>query len=287
MLRKSNWKFFITGKIFNKLIGFAILCVARLLFHPNFLNKDHFELIVNHDQIHFDECKDVKELINELKKRHYEIQSFPGCSTDLNDYLDRLKKDIWSNDRNGTPIKSFGITLRLKKYLNARIESIVNFLSGHQFEAALKKKFSITQETYGITAIQKNLSKYEITPHPDTRRKAMTYLLNINKGDFVEDYNVHTHLLKFKKDYEKIYQIWKEKTSYDRCWVPWDLCKSVKTIKKNNTIVIFPTTNKSLHAVKMDYPHCKFQRTQIYGNLMYKDIKKVPQRNYKELLNEL
>lgn len=263
---------------------------SKIIFEPfphleinNFLSDSDLELILKSKQIHFEKCKNIHELLKKLNQKKYLIQSFPGCSTDINDYLTRLQKNIWPHDRNGTPIETFGVTYRLKEYDDIKIKSIVDYLGGKKFEKVLKDKFSIKEETYAITAIQKNLTGYEISPHPDTRRKAMTYLLNINKDDSVENYNIHTHLLKFKNPYAKVYDIWKNKTKYDRCWVPWDWCQSIKQIKKNNTIVIFPTTNKSLHAVKMKYPHEEFQRTQIYGNLMFKENKRVPQRNYKKL----
>ena len=51
---------------------------------------------------------------------------------------------------------------------------------------------------------------------------------------------------------------------------------------KNNSIVLFKPDIDTLHAIKLDYNHNKFQRTQLYGNLMgIGNI--VPQMNYKEL----
>jgi len=251
----------------------------------NFLSDDHFKTILNDKQVHFNVCQNTKDLINTLQKKHYHVQSFPGCSTDIKDYLDKYKNKVWPNERNGTPVETFGLTFRLKKYDNSKIEEIVKYMSSENFQNAISKKFNLNKKTYAITAIQKNLSYYEISPHPDTRRKAATYLLNINKDDEVEKLDVHTHLLKFKENYTDIYRIWKEEYQFDRCWVPWDWCTTEKMIRKNNTIVIFPTTNRSLHAVRLNYDHCKFQRTQIYGNLMYENIDKVPQRNYKKLLD--
>ena len=39
----------------------------------------------------------------------------------------------------------------------------------------------------------------------------------------------------------------------------------------------------TLHAVKLDYNHLIYQRTQIYGNLMYKNARKYIPSNYKDL----
>ena len=123
------------------------------------------------------------------------------------------------------------MTYRLKKYNNEKIEGLIGFLSGPEFKGALEKKFNIKNETTIITAIQKYLTKYEISPHPEIRQKALTYLLNINKDDSCENYPIHTHLLRYNDDYEKIYDYWLEYPLIDRCWVPWDWCDSIKTIE--------------------------------------------------------
>jgi len=256
---------------------------CRHLEINNFFKPEHLDEILSDKQIHFEEVSDVSTLIRKLFEEEYTIQSFPGCCSDAMEYMDRLKKDQWPEENKGNPVSSYGITFRVAIYKSDFLRNLIQYLNGDSFHAALKKKFDITEKTEIITAVQKNLSKYEISPHPDVKRKCMTYLLNINKDDGVEEYDVHTHLLKFKKKYEYIYDYWNENSIFDRCWVPWEWCETVKTINKNNTIVIFPPTNRTLHAVKLDYPHTKFQRTQIYGNLMYPDRKKLLKQNYKEL----
>ena len=250
----------------------------------NFLSEEHLDMLLSDDQIHFKEQPDDETLIQTLFRRGYETQNFPGCCTDPRDYLNRLQNNNWPSDIKGTPIESYGITFRLTKYKNDKVAQLIDFLNGRDFKIALETKFGIRHQNSIITAIQKNLTKYEITPHPDTKRKALTYLLNINKDDSVESYDVHTHLLKFKKEYEYIYKVWDETKDLDRCWVPWDLCESKKTIRKNNSIVLFSPTSHTLHAVKLDYPHKQFQRTQIYGNLMYDNVARQPAMDYKTLL---
>ena len=249
----------------------------------NFLSDDHLKTILSDKQIHFDSCEDTESLIHTLNRKKYSVQSFPGCSTDIKDYIARHESKNWPSERNGTPVETFGLTFRLKTYDNPKVEKIVKYMSSDAFKKAISKKFNLDKPTHAITAIQKNLSYYEISPHPDTRRKAATYLLNINKSDTAESMDIHTHLLKFKENFIDVYRVWKEEDQFDRCWVPWSWCTTEKTIRKNNTIVIFPTTNRSLHAVRLDYDHCALQRTQVYGNLMYENIKKVPQRNYRDL----
>ena len=249
----------------------------------NFFKPEHLEIILSDDQIHFEESKNINDLIQKLYDKDYMIQSFPGCCTDAMEYIDRLEKNNWPSENKGNPVSSYGITFRISNYRNAFIKELVQYLNGDSFHNALREKFGIKEESSIITAIQKNLSKYEISPHPDVKRKCMTYLLNINKDDSIENKDVHTHLLKFKKEYEYVYDLWENNPEFDRAWVPWSWCKTSKVINKNNTIVIFPPSNKTLHAVKLDYDHTKFQRTQIYGNLMYPNRPKLRSQNYKDL----
>ncbi len=250
----------------------------------NFLSDDHLGMVIGNKQIHFEEQVDNISLLQTLLNKKYEIQNFPGCCTDPSDYLYRLENDKWPQDIKGTPIESYGITFRLSSYRSEGIANLINYLNGEEFKLTLEKKFNIIEYNSIITAIQKNLTKYEITPHPDTKRKALTYLLNINKDDSVEKYDVHTHLLKFKPEYEYVKKEWENHIDYDRCWVPWSWCDTVKTINKNNSIVLFSPANDTLHAIKLDYEHTKFQRTQIYGNLMYDNPGGFLQRNYRNLI---
>lgn len=249
----------------------------------NFFTPEHFSQIISNDQIHFDPHTTTEDVINTLIKKGYGIQQFPGCSKNPAEYLHSLKTNNWPTERNGTPIESFGITFRLNKFKSDFLKSVVEYLNGDDFHSILKSKFELNNPTNIITAYQKNLSKYEISPHPDTRRKALTYLININKDSSVDNEPVHTHLLEFKPEYEYVKEEWATKTQYDRCWVPWKWCNTVKTINKNNSIVLFAPSNDTLHAVKLDYDHTQYQRTQLYGNLMYPNAAHLPQRNYKQL----
>ena len=54
--------------------------------------------------------------------------------------------------------------------------------------------------------------------------------------------------------------------------MPWDWCEVQKTQTENNSIVIFSPSNDTLHAVKADYNHLTYQRTQLYGNLWYSRV---------------
>tara|TARA_R100001129_G_scaffold156017_1_gene119130 strand:+ start:106 stop:954 length:849 start_codon:yes stop_codon:yes gene_type:complete len=248
----------------------------------DFLSEEHLQAIINDPQIHWDETASTEELISKLFEKSYVVQKFPGCITDVYEYIKRYKNNDFPTGRKGNPVESFGITFRLQRYQNPFIKDLVNYLNGKEFKAALTTKFNITANTNIITAIQKNLSHYEISPHPDVREKALTYLLNINKNDSVDEAPIHTHLLKFKDEWNFIPEYWKTNPSKNRCWIPWDWCETGKICNKNNSIVLFAPNIDTLHAIRMQYDHNKFQRTQLYGNLMgVGGI--VPQMNWKEL----
>jgi len=246
---------------------------AEIIFKPfehieinNFLSNEHLEMLLNDPQIHFDELNSDNELYDKLKDSKYKIQSFPGCFDSWYEYINREEK-------NDGLVEGKGITFRLEEYNNNKIKDLLKLLNSSEFHNTLKQKFSINKEENIISAIQKNLTGYEISPHPDIREKALTYLLNINKNDSIENYDVHTHLLEFKPEYRKIEDFWNEYIYYNRFWIRWKYCNTIKKINKNNTLLIFKPSSKpsSLHAVKLDYDHLKFQRTQIYGNLMFKN----------------
>ena len=247
------------------------------------LSEEHLDMILNDSQIHFDEVENTEELIETLFRKNYAVQTFPGCITDPVEYIQRYNNnDFPIGKGKDLPIEAFGITFRLTQYNNPLIKELVEYMNGVEFKDALVKKFDLKFETSIVTAIQKNLSHYEISPHPDVREKGLTYLLNINKDSSIDDEPVHTHLLKFKKEWEFIYDYWKTNLSENRCWVPWDWCDTAKMTNKNNSIVIFSPDIDTLHGVKLNYDHTKFQRTQLYGNLMGIG-KVVPQMNWRKL----
>ena len=244
-----------------------------------FLSNEHLRMILQDKQIHFNETSNDEELYKTLTNNSYSIQKFPGCVNNWEDYVNR------TNYITADPVEGIGITFRLTKYQNNKNEELIKFMNSDKFHQVLKDKFDIIEETRIITAIQKNLDDYEISPHPDVRQKALTYLLNINKNDYVQNYDIHTHLLTFKSDYKWVEDYWENNTKYNRCWVPWDWCNTEKKCRSNNTLLIFKPTSKpaTMHAVKLKYNHNKFQRTQIYGNLMYENAPWTSSMTYKEM----
>lgn len=254
----------------------------KYIYIENFLSKEHFDIITNDKQIKFEQQKTTENTIKILTDNHYNPVSFPGCTTDIQKYLKYFysdKKEKYNNDL----LEGFGISFRLQKYNNPFIKNLVNFFNSDIFHQTLKNKFEKTKKTYIETAIQKYLSGYEISPHPDIRKKCLTYMLNINTDSESEQLHLHTYFMKFKKEYEHIYNFWENNQNVDRCWVPWNWCEREFVQTKNNSITVFAPSNRSLHAVKLDYDHTKLQRTQVYGNLWYIESNIKDKPNWKEL----
>jgi hypothetical protein len=254
------------------------------LIIDDFLSKEHFEEIINGKEINIQGSEDTKELIDRLKAAGYVIQKFPGCTTSVSDYLDSIKKEHWKVDIE--LLEGFGIAFRLKRYSTPMAERLIQFLNLPEFKKCLLSKFQISKTTFIETAIQKYLDRYEISPHPDTRRKAATYMLNINPYPDSEDLKIHTYLLRFKKEREYIYEFWHKYPEIDRPWVPWEWCEISSVTSRNNSIVLFAPSNYSLHAVKLRYDHMDFQRSQVYGNLWYRSNLAKYKPTFRDLANQ-
>jgi len=253
------------------------------LYIEDFLSTEHLELLNQSEQVKFDLCDTTENLITKLKETGYKQQTFPGCTTSVKDYLEWYNNNQINNLYNGDIVEGFGMAWRLMTIRSQDVQDLINFLNSDVFHTALHSKFKISKATRVSTKIQKYLTGYEISPHPDIRSKALTYLININTEDQAEDMDIHTHLLKFRRDYNGVYDYWENNTNIDRCWVPWDWCKTVKKVNKNNSLVMFAPSNDTLHAVKLDYNHLPFQRTQLYGNLWFKDTVKAKSAYYQDL----
>lgn len=255
---------------------------------PNFLSSEHFESTINSKQVRFAPHKSIKDLIETLLQSGYTTQEFPGCITDISTYVNFIegrakfdKQKVLGYGRD--VIEGYGLTLRLKQYSDPFLSNLVAYLNGEEFQSTLKEKFGINEYVDVETAIQKNLSCYEISPHCDTSKKALTYMVNIYTEADCENISIHTHLLKFKDKYRYIYDLWKYNRNIDPVWVPWDWCDTIMKTSRNNSVTIFKPDFDTLHAVKLDYNHLAFQRNQIYGNLWYKASKAEKSLGWKDL----
>ena len=241
----------------------------KFLYIEDFFSKAHFEMLTTASQINLKKFENTEELIKELDEQGYAPVSFPGCTTSVGKYLAWYNNPDKSKMYNNDLLEGFGMSMRMHTYKDKEIEGLINFLNSDRFMNTMMHKFEKKGNVSVETAIQKYLTGYEISPHPDIRKKCMTYMININTESANNDTGLHTHFMKFTKDKEYIVKYWNDNPSHDRCWVPWDWCTTEFKHTKNNSITMFAPENNTIHAIKLDYDHTKYQRTQIYGNLWY------------------
>ena len=245
----------------------------RHLYIEDFFEEDQFQEIVDAPEVKLKTVETDDQLIEELHGHNYKSITFPGTVRDVDTYLKWHKDRQNQKNLNQDTCEGFGITFRLQKTLGESIlQDIANFFKSPTFWECLARKFELSLEnTTTDTGLQKYLDGYEISPHPDIRRKALTFMVNINPAEGSESIQYHTQYLKFKPEKDHIRSFWNQHPDVDRCWVPWEWCDTHKQQTRNNTIVIFSPSNDTLHAIKASYNHLATQRTQYYGNLWYKE----------------
>ena len=242
----------------------------RHIYVENFFNADHFAEILASKEIKIPVAASDEELIAELEHRGYKSINFPGSVTDKQIYLD------WHAGRSidhthHTACEGFGYVLRLYDEQTPVLKNINRFLSDSQFLGVIADRFGLDSEQMIYDGgIQKYLDGYEISPHPDIRKKAATYMININPDQSSESLNYHTRYLKFIDARSYVEKLWEGNPGLERTWVPWQWAETVFEQRANNSIVIFSPSNNTLHGVKAQYDHLKSQRTQLYGNLWLK-----------------
>jgi len=236
----------------------------------DFFSEEHFARITQAPEIAISGLRSDEHLFQKLFESGYKIINFPGCITDKDKYLSWHKQKSAQRHLNNSACEGFGITLRLTSAVSPVIAELMDFLGSHEFQSVLAQKFSVRlDDVFYDAGIQKYLDGYEISPHPDIRKKALTYMVNINPYAGSSDQDHHTHYLKFRDAYQYVRAYWEGNPKFDRCWVPWDWCEIRKTQRQNNSIVIFSPNNETMHGVKARYDHLAGQRTQLYGNLWY------------------
>ncbi len=236
----------------------------------DFLSEEDFHALITAPEIKLPPAKDDAAMFETFFRNNYKIINFPGCITDKEEYIawHRQKGEVGA--RNNTACEGFGVTLRLVGPRDPMLLELIAFIESEAFNRTLADKFGIDfSAVYHDNGIQKYVDGYEISPHPDIRKKALTYMVNINPSANSEQQEHHTHYLKFKDAYRYVQEFWKGNPRVDRCWVPWNWCDTVKEQRANNSIVIFSPSNDTVHAVKAAYDHLLYQRTQLYGNLWY------------------
>ena len=238
----------------------------------DFLDRQHFHELLNSYQIVLPRAENTRQLLDHLRAAHWEAIDFPGCTTRESVYLAYIDRGQFSR-RNiagygRRTISSLGMTFRLAAK-SGFLQELMEFLESPQFIGALCNKFSLPEDLSYDGGIQKNLRGYQISPHPDTSRKALTWMVNINSHPGAQaQLDMHTHLLEFTDQYRYIYDFW-EFNDVDPVWVPWSWTRTSKLLSINNSITVFQPSSRSLHAVRVTEDHLIHQRNQIYGNLWY------------------
>tara|TARA_Y100000389_G_scaffold31120_1_gene26344 strand:- start:16075 stop:17013 length:939 start_codon:yes stop_codon:yes gene_type:complete len=252
------------------------------IYIKNLFKPDDFEEIVSSREISISNTVSDSDLFNRLFEEGYKIIKFPGCVADKDYYMqwhENKETDVINNDA----CDGFGMTLRLIKPSTDILVELNHFLNSEIFNQSLAKKFNIDFNLCDVdNGLQKYLDGYEISPHPDIRNKALTYMVNINPKQS-NDSEYHTKYLSFKSEYKYVQEFWKENKKIERSWVPWKWCDVQKEQRENNSIVVFSPNDISLHGIKANYNHHNGQRTQLYGNFWYKEQKELIPRSWQEL----
>lgn len=246
----------------------------------DFFTQEDFDAIVTAQEIALPPVDSDGALFDMLYDNGYKMVDFPGCITDRQAYID------WHSGGKSarhihTACEGFGVTVRLMDAQSPILQELIAFLSSDLFNRSVADKFGLDVDNCNLdNGIQKYLDGYEISPHPDIRRKAATFMVNINPHDNSEQLDHHTHYMRLKPGYEHVRQFWDSNEEVDRCWVPWDWCDDIKIQPTNNSIVLFAPANDTMHAVRARYDHLQSQRTQLYGNLWHKDVGDLPSRDW-------
>jgi hypothetical protein len=243
----------------------------RHIYIEDFFSPEHLRAITGTAEINPPEASGDDDLFEKLFAAGYKIIDFPGCVTDKAQYI-KWRRDRRVDHTSNTACEGFGMTLRLMSPNSPLISALQEFFVSDEFRDAIAEKFGIPlEEVVPDFGIQKYLDGYEISPHPDIRKKALTYMVNINPHRGAENLDHHTHYMTLRPERKYVQAFWEGNPKVDRCWVPWSWCETQSRQTKNNSIVIFAPSNNTIHGVKAHYDHLKGQRTQIYGNLWYKE----------------
>ena len=252
------------------------------VYIEEFFSEDHFDEIVNSPEILPPDVTTDEELIDSLYHKGFKAIPFPGCIVDVRRYID------WHSHGKQLPHHSacegFGMALRLYEMKSPILRALNDFITSQRFNQSIANKFSLNFSDCVVDGgIQKYLDGYEISPHPDIRKKAATFMINVNPSTLSDRLDHHTHYLRLKPSKKYVQEFWEGNPDIERVWLPWSWCESDKQQSKNNSIVIFSPSNDTFHGVKARYDHLVSQRTQLYGNLWYKECLTKGRLDWEEL----
>lgn len=245
--------------------------------------QEDFDEITQSEEISLPVASDDSALLDDLFQKGYKIIHFPGSTSSKEEYLEwRQSRD--EGGRYHPTCESFGMTLRLVSPKSDVLIELDSFLRSSEFNEVLAEKFSLPIGACRVDCgIQKYLDGYEISPHPDVRFKALTYMININPHSNSAELDHHTHYMRFRPERRYVHSFWQGNANVQRCWVPWDWCETVKTQRKNNSFVVFSPSDDTMHAVRAKYDHFAGQRTQLYGNHWFSDRPQMTRASWVDL----
>jgi hypothetical protein len=239
------------------------------IYVESFLDDNDFEAVVTSPDITLPTAANVYELFSVLDAASYQPVEFPGCTKSRAEYVAWLETAVKPKDTHAA-CEGKGMALRCTTPSSQVVRSLDAFFRSPELRNLLSRKFGVSAPTRLDCGLQKYLNGYEISPHPDIRQKALTWMLNVNPGANTEEHDYHTHYMTFRPEWDFVGQFWRDTPDAETCWVPWQWCETRKRQTANNSIVVFAPRYDTLHAVRASYDQLPAQRTQFYGNLWYK-----------------
>ena len=234
----------------------------------DFLSEEHLDAVLAAKEVALPPADDLDELFERLDEAKYERIDFPGCARSKEEYVAWLADGAGSADTNPN-CEAQGLAFRLGEAGTEIIGALDDFFHAPELTDLLVEKFGLTLPVTMEGGVQKYLHGYEISPHPDIRKKALTWMLNVNPMPASEDEEFHTHYMRLTPERAYIAELWRANPTVETCWLPWAWCETVARQTANNSIVFFSPGPDTLHGVRAHYDHLPAQRTQFYGNLWY------------------
>ena len=217
----------------------------EFIYIENFLSKNDFNSIIKNQTFNIS-GNSFDELCSKLNQRGWKPHPHPGTFKNLDAYRSwrknklRSKQEIRGDIETDKLCEGSGMAFRLAS-LNDFTSELRDLFLSREFMNCIQNKFNLNKDfkSKSDCGFQKYLSGYEISPHPDVREKALTWMLNLNIDKNSEYEKYHTHFMKFKSEKSYIYELWSNYPNIQRPWVPWSWCETDFVQSNNNSITIF------------------------------------------------